>query len=206
MLYFHAQFRRENPTKLQQDYEILPRVEGRGRYLGANIGAIPDTDRWSRSWWGEGEVKIFLDGDGDLPTLAGTGTEDYIGTGWGQGQYAHLYQGCTVADEKQFRYCFYRLHVPDPVYFRKDVRVTIQQIGYSAGHHTEDLKKKGAAVYRAGPGRKQIDFEKEKFAGLFEREDDWSSCAYFYLDRPTSELSTLVPVEQRVAGLKKADE
>ena len=72
--YFHAHFRRENPTQLQKDYEILPKVAGRGRYLGANIGVIPNTGRWSCAWWGEGEVKIYLDGDTDLPTLCGTGT------------------------------------------------------------------------------------------------------------------------------------
>src|SRR5689334_15514685 len=92
-LYFHAHFRRENPTTLQRDYEILPRVAGRGRYLGANLGVIVDGHRYGATWWGEGEVKIYLDGDRERPTLNGTGTEDYIGTGYGQGAYAHRFQG-----------------------------------------------------------------------------------------------------------------
>ena len=55
-------------------------MKGRGRYLGANIGVIADRERYGQTWWGEGEVKVYLDGDTELPTLCGTGTEDYIGT------------------------------------------------------------------------------------------------------------------------------
>lgn len=90
-LYFHAHYQRENPTMIQKDYEILPRVEGRGRYLGANIGVIVNTKEYFNTWWGEGEVKMYLDGDANFPTIAGTGTEDYIGTAWGQGKFANLY-------------------------------------------------------------------------------------------------------------------
>ncbi len=70
-LYFHAVFRRESPTKLQHDYELLPQVKGRGRYLGVNVGVIVDGKRYGKNWWGEGEVKIYLDGDGELPTALG---------------------------------------------------------------------------------------------------------------------------------------
>ena len=83
-------------TTLGKDFEILPTVKGKGRFLGMNMGIITDP-LYQNSWWGEGEVKIYLDGDSDLPTLNGTGTEDYIGTGWGQGLFTHLYQGCLVA-------------------------------------------------------------------------------------------------------------
>lgn len=152
-LYFHAHFRRENPTTLQSDYEILPRVAGRGRYLGTNIGVIVNA-RYGTTWWGEGEVKIYLDGDRDLPTLAGTGTEDYIGTGYGQGAYSHLYQGAPIADQDKRRYAFYRLHVNDPVYFRKEVRVTIQQIGFVWSNDGKPDKPVTPPLYAAGPGRK----------------------------------------------------
>jgi hypothetical protein len=84
-------------------------------------------------------VKIFLDGDAELPTMAGTGTEDYVGTAWGQGQYAHLYQGSPIADEGRMQWAFYRYHVPDPVWFRKDVRVTVQQIGFLADHRRANV-------------------------------------------------------------------
>lgn len=197
-LYFHAHWRRENPTTVQRDYEILPRVAGRGRYLGTNVGVIVDRETYSTTWWGEGEVKIYLDGDTDFPTIAGTGTEDYIGTAWGQGRFAHLYQGSPVADEQNFRWCFYRYHVVDPVYFQRDVRVTMQQIGYLADHSRGALVRTGRKIYRAGPGRVEKDLRED---GKFERADDWSSCAYFYLDRPENNLPPLDAAEKRMAGL-----
>jgi hypothetical protein len=198
MLYFHAHWRRENPTVLQRDYEILPRVEGQGRYLGTNIGVIVDQNTYFNTWWGEGEVKIYLDGDTQFPTIAGTGTEDYIGTAWGQGQYANLYQGSPVADERAMRWCFYRYHVLDPIYFRRDVRVTMQQIGYVADHSRGGFVRTGRRIYRAGPGLVEKDLKED---GKFERQDDWSSCAYFYLNRPENNLPALESAEKRMAGL-----
>lgn len=197
-LYFHAHYRRENPTRTQQDYELLPRVEGRGRYLGVNVGVIVNRKTYFNTWWGEGEVKVYLDGDREFPTLSGTGAEDYVGTAWGQGSYAHLYQGSPVADEQNMRWCFYRYHIPDPVYFRRDVRVTIQQIGYLAPHSRGDIVTSNRKLYRAGPGLVEMDTSKD---GKFEREDDYSSCAYFYLDRPENDLPPLDAVGKRIEGL-----
>jgi len=198
MLYFHAHYRRENPTTIQKDYEILPRIEGRGRYLGTNIGVIVNTKEYFNTWWGEGEVKIYLDGDRELPTIAGTGTEDYIGTAWGQGKFANLYQGSPVADENAKRWSFYRYHVVDPIYFYRDARITMQQIGYLAPHSREDIIKNNRTLYRAGPGLVPMDTSKE---GKFERSDDWSSTVYFYLDKPANNLPLIDSVEKRVAGL-----
>jgi len=199
MLYFHAHWRRENPTRRERDYEILPRVSGKGRYLGANIGVAVDKDQYFNTWWGEGEVKIYLDGDRELPTLAGTGAEDYVGTAWGQGEYAHLYQGSPVADERAMQWAFYRYHVPDPVWFRQDVRVTIQQIGYLADHSRGGIARTGRRLVRAGEGDVPMDITKD---GKFERSDDYSSVAYFYLDRPENGLPALAPVAERVEGLR----
>lgn len=202
-LYFHAHWRRENPTTLQRDFEILPRVRGRGRYLGCVLGVIADMETYFASWWGEGEVKIFLDGDEAYPTLCGTGTEDYIGTGWGQGPFSNLYQGCNYADGIKNWWGFYRLHVPDPVYFRQDCRVTIQQIGCWAPEHRRQMHEAGKPIYKAGPGLMEVDLSPDGGApayGIFERQDDWSACAYFYLDRPANNLPPLAPVEQRLAG------
>jgi hypothetical protein len=198
VLYFHAHYRRENPTRIQKDYEILPRVAGKGRYLGTNIGVIVNTGEYFNTWWGEGEIKIYLDGDRDFPTLAGTGTEDYIGTAWGQGQFAHLYQGSPVADERAMRWCFYRYHIPDPVYFQKDVRVTMQQIGYLADHSRGGIIREKHKLYNAAPGLTEKDATQD---GKFERSDDWSSCAYFYLDKPENNLPPLDSVEKRIQGL-----
>jgi len=91
-LYFHAFWQRNQKTELGKDFEILPQVQGRGRFLGTNIGVIEDS-LYEGSWWGEGEVKMYLDGDTEYPTIAGTGTEDYIGTAYGQGKFNHMHQG-----------------------------------------------------------------------------------------------------------------
>ncbi len=196
--YFHAAWRRERPTTLQRDFEILPRVAGRGRYLGASVGVRTDRTTYFNTWFGEGEAKVYVDGDSALPTMAGTGTEDYIGTAWGQGPFAHLYQGSPVADDNRGVFAFYRLHVPDPVWFHRDVRVTMQQIGYLTDYSRGAVTRTGARLFRAGPGRVPMNTAVD---GKFERADDWSACAYFYLDRPENGLPRLAPVAERVAGL-----
>jgi len=127
-LYFHSFWRRENYTTLRQDMTILPRVTGRGRFLGCHLG-VRQHPGCTNFWWGEGEVKGYLDGDQEHPTLCGTGTEDYIGDGYGQGLFNHLYQGNLFVADKQAAFGFYRLHIPDPVYFHKNIRVTIQVMG-----------------------------------------------------------------------------
>lgn len=78
-LYFHAHFQHQAPTTLQKDFEILPHVEGRGRYLGTSVGVRANRELYGNKWWGEGEVKIYLDGDREFPALVNTGIEDYIG-------------------------------------------------------------------------------------------------------------------------------
>ena len=196
-LYFHAHFQHQNPTKMQQDFEILPRVSGKGRYLGATLEVQADKELYLDRWWGEGEVRIYLDGDRDWPTLAGTGTEDYVGTSWGiRGQYANLYHGSSFVDPDKMRYCFYRYHIPDPVYFKSDIRVTAQQIGLVA--NDDPLYKTGVRIYQAGPGL--VERKKGSF-GLFERQDEWAAVAYFYLDNPEDELPPIEPAAERMKGL-----
>lgn len=184
VLYFHALYRRENPTLMRSDFEILPKLEGAGRFLGTNISVIADTKTYFKSWWGEGEVKAFLDGDTDHATLCGTGTEDYIGTGWGQGQYAQMYQGCQIADYEKMQYAFYRFHVPDPVYFRSDIRITIQQIGCWDPATMPQIHGSGTQLVHGGDSVDMVAGVAANAYGLYERQDDWSSVAYFYLDRP----------------------
>jgi hypothetical protein len=207
--YFHAHWRRERPTTMGRDFEFLPRVTGRGRFLGVNVGVIPDTATYPASWWwGEGEVKFYLDGDTTHPTLCGTGSEDYIGTAWGQGKFANLYQGCPLADRESWRYSFYRLHIPDPVYFHSDLRVTMQQLGGCGPNESLEMLKSGQQLMYSG---QPIDYRQRiknflddvPFGGysLIDRQDDWSSCAYFYLDRPENGLPALAPVAERIAGL-----
>ncbi len=204
--YFHAHFRRERPTTLRRDFEILPCVEGRGRYIGATMGVIADTKRYGKTWWGEGEVKIFLDGDGEFPTLCGTGTEDYICTAWGQGQFAFQWYGCPLADRENSHFGFYRFHGPDPIHFQQHVRITIHQIGWALHSELiEILRATGESqVVLPGDGGQVLratDKVTPNVGGLFERQDDWSATAYFYLDRPTSNLPPIAPYSDRVAGL-----
>jgi hypothetical protein len=202
VLYFHAWFNRENPTQLRRDYTILPQVAGHGRFLGVNLGVIADQKQFFQSWWGEGEVKVYLDGDAANPTLCGTGSEDYTGTAWGLGAFSHPYQGCTYANADKQSFCFYRYHVPDPIYFHSGVRVTIQQIGC--------WDPKSVFAFRAArfsptwtETGKPVNWDDPKLApyGIFERQDDVSSCAYFYLDRPDNDLPPLMSVGDRSRGL-----
>jgi hypothetical protein len=123
----HVLFRRENPTTLKQDFELLPKREARGRFIGSVIGIRS----MEPSWWGEGEIKAYLDGDKEFPTICGTGSEDYVGLSWGVQQTPFLYNGCSL-DEKGF-VCMYRWHLPDPIVWKKDGRITIQQIGWKNG-------------------------------------------------------------------------
>jgi hypothetical protein len=219
-LYFHACYRRENPTTQGRDYEILPLVKGRGRFLGSTMGVIVNRSMYARSWWGEGEVKVHIDGDGPFPTLCGTGTEDYIGTAWGLGRYAGLEQGCPLAEHSAGQYWFYRHHVSDPVYFSRDIRVTIQQIGFLgpepfAEENAKYYRERGTTIRLAGTaegtlGRPRAEGSQPEARTnpyvIFEREDDWSSCAWLYLDTPTSTLPALPPAEQRTAGLLQVSE
>lgn len=183
--YFHAQFRRENPTKLKQDYTIIDGIKGRGKYVGTYMA-------WtslSRYWYGEGEVKFYLDGDRDWPTICGTGTEDYFGGAWGFVKYdngnpvqeqtystpfmgfphfqvtdntrSHIYDGAACPMRG-----FYRWHILDPILFEEDLRVTVQQIGHDG-------------------------------KALFERSDDVSSVCYWYQTEPHQAFPALPDVLER---------
>jgi hypothetical protein len=143
--YFHAQFRRSNPLPYLTDHVILDGVRGRGQYVGTYIA-------WgvnNSGWWGEGEVKFFLDGDADFPTICGTGTEDYfLGAYNFDGglldpsmevryrEFTTPYSGLPQVIRpdgtynSQQRFGMYRWHITDPVRFRQELRVTIQALGW----------------------------------------------------------------------------
>lgn len=204
--YFHAHFNHENPTTQRKDFEILPKVTGKGRFLGCCIGVNVNMKDNGEMWWGEGEFKAYIDGDTDNPTLCGTGTEDYISTGYGMGLYSHLWHGCTVADFDKGQYAFYRLHGPDPIYFDKDLRATIQQIGcYGKADMIGHLETHPDVTFLAtGDGKTKLTVE-NVLAGpeyaAFERVDDWCATAYFYLNSPVDDLPSIEPYEKRIAGL-----
>ena len=217
LLYFHAYWNRELKTELGKDFTILPKVEGKGRFLGTNIGIFTDK-RYENTWWGEGEVKIYLDGDTDLPTLAGSGTEDYVGTAYGQGTYNHQYQGSLVADAEEGAYAFYRYHIPDPIYFYNDIKVTIQQMGGAPKAKVRALVNENGAELIPVTVDKAPNFVRllemknppklndEDFPDgwtNFYRSDDVSATAYFYLNKPSNDLPQLQPVEVRVKDIVK---
>jgi hypothetical protein len=141
--YFHAQFRRTNPLPYKSDYTILDGVKGKGQYVGTYLA-------WgvnNNGWWGEGEIKFYMDGDTGYPTICGTGTEDYFcGSYDFEDPYTHdRYVSFTTPytgfheirrDELykcQKRFGMYRWHITDPIRFEKDLKVTIQALGWREG-------------------------------------------------------------------------
>jgi hypothetical protein len=124
----HVLFRRENPTTLKQDFVLLPQRKNKGRFMGTVIGIRNLTPG---QWWGEGEIKVYMDGDTDFPTICGTGSEDYVCLSYGMQQTPYLYNGCSL-DDKSF-VSMYRWHLPDPISWRKGCRITIQQIAWRNG-------------------------------------------------------------------------
>ena len=167
--YFHAQYRRTNPLPYKEDYTILDGVKGKGQYVGTYMF-------WgvnNNGWWGEGEIKFFMDGDREYPTICGTGTEDYFCGAYDfevdgvYRPYCTPYAGLSKitntdgAYKTQQRFSMYRWHITDPVYFDTDLKVTIQALGWRSGGRYLPL------------------------------QDDISSVAYWYQDKPVSSGSVL---------------
>jgi hypothetical protein len=163
--YLHCQFHRSNPLAPGALHPILDRVQGAGKYVGTYIA-------WGANhpgWWGEGEVKFYLDGDEEFPTICGTGTEDYFGGAWnfdvpgdGYTSYSTPFLGLHQVlrpdglYRSQQRFGMYRWHLPDPIHFQNDLRVDIQALGWMSRGRYRPL------------------------------HDDIASTAVFYLDRPAA--------------------
>ncbi len=165
--YFHAQFRRQNPVPYKEVYTILDGVRGKGQYVGTYL-------LWGSNnsgWWGEGEIKFYLDGDREFPTICGTGTEDYFCGAYnfddnGYKDFSTPYSGMAMIRPdglycSQSRFSMYRWHITDPIYFSTDLKVTIQALGWRGGH---------------------------KYLPL---QDDISSVAFWYQDKPATEMLPL---------------
>ena len=184
--YFHAQYRRQRTTQLKQDYVILDQVQGSGQYVGTYMAHTA----LERYWYGEGELKFFLDGDQEYPTICGTGLEDYFGGGFGfvvdqrketlaeETLYQTPFLGFHYFSQKEPHHSwrfegacppmrsFYRFHIMDPIRFAQNLKVTAQQIGICN-------------------------------RGLFERQDDISTVAYWYQTEPHGAFPVLPPKEYR---------
>ncbi len=152
--YFHARFRRTNPLPYKEVYTIADGIRGRGHYVGTAMA-------WgvnSNGWWGEGEIKFYMDGDGDFPTICGTGTEDYFGGAYDwdvDGEYVtysapfmgmHLVIQPDGLYRSQQRFAMYRWHVMDPVRFERDLRVD------DSGPRGPRRRTLGGAARRYGVG------------------------------------------------------
>jgi hypothetical protein len=152
--YFHAQFRRVNPVPYQGVYTLLDGVKGAGQYVGTYL-AVGVTNN---GWWGEGEIKFYLDGDGNFPTICGTGTEDYFGGSYDWDVDGHYVTYTTPylgmhqvirpdgLYQSQQRFAAYRWHIPDPVRFERDLRVTLQMLGWRSGERYLPLQCDAASV------------------------------------------------------------
>lgn len=172
--YLHAQWRRNNPLPAMQVHTLLDGVRGQGHYVGTYLAVGSNNN----GWWGEGEIKFYIDGDGTFPTICGTGTEDYFGGAWNweqiKGQYS-LYSTPFLGMHQliqpdglyisQQRFGMYRWHVMDPIRFQQDLRVTIQDLGWRA-------PLEGQARY-------------------LPRQDDIASTSYWYQAEPHAPFPVL---------------
>jgi D-arabinan exo alpha-(1,3)/(1,5)-arabinofuranosidase (non-reducing end) len=173
--YFHAEYRQENPLKQKGLYTILDGVKGHGQYVGTYLA----WEVHSPGWWGEGEVKFYIDGDTKFPTICGTGTEDYFCGSYNfENHETHRYQTFStpytglaqVLPPNEIykagqRFGLYRWHIPDPVRFNKDLKVTIQALGWKSN-------------------------------GTYLREEDnISSVAYWYQKEPHNPFPKLPPAD-----------
>jgi len=141
--YFHAQFRRVNPLPYKEVYTLVDGIKGKGHYVGTYMAWGVHTN----GWWGEGEIKFYIDGDKAFPTINGTGTEDYFCGSYNfENQEKHQYEEFTTPYSglaqvikpdglyrSQQRFGLYRWHIMDPVRFENDLKVTIQALGWRVG-------------------------------------------------------------------------
>lgn len=155
--YFHAHWRRTNPVQYGEDYTLIDGIEGRGQFVGCFVA-------WQQNnagWWGEGELKFFMDGDEEFPTICGTGTEDYFGGAWcfldvdenGKEQavdysapYLGFKQVANRSGDAGARMTMYRFHVLDPIFFETDLRVTMQALGWRSEYRYLPLQDDIASV------------------------------------------------------------
>ena len=164
----HAQWRRAVTTRECPDYLIVDGVQGQGHYVGTFLAWT----QMSNGWWGEGEIKFFIDGDTDYPTICGTGTEDYFCGAWGFGgeTYSTPFLGYPLYRKEPGevpRHGLYRWHVLDPIRFKSDLKATIQALGWWPGGKFQPLT------------------------------DDIASVAYWYQAEPHAAFPAMPPVHER---------
>jgi hypothetical protein len=145
--YFHAQWRRSLTTREYPEHVLVDGVEGKGHYVGTFLAWT----QLSNGWWGEGEIKFYMDGDTTFPTICGTGTEDYFCGAWGFGgeTYSTPFLGYPLYRKESGetpRHGLYRWHVLDPIRFKQDLKVTMQALGWWPNGKFEPLTDDIASV------------------------------------------------------------
>ena len=188
--YLHAAFRRENPTTMGRDFVVAADLSGPGRYLGCCVG-IRVLDEGM--WYGEGECKIYRDGDTTHPTICGTGLEDYVGSAWGMGPHHAPYGGCTVEVRSPDAVGplaqpdlvgFYRWHVVDPVMFERELHVTLQQLGAIVVAPGDDEARRRWEESGRLAGNGWTPVGGGALFGIVERADDYCATAFTYCAEP----------------------
>lgn len=176
--YLHAAWRRTRPIPYKGIHTLIDGIRGHGQYVGTYIA-------WQTNhmgWWGEGEVKFYIDGDAEFPTICGTGTEDYFGGAWDfeqpQGEYCGYstpFLGLSQIIRpdglyrSQQRFGMYRWHVPDPVRFEENLRVTIQALGWRADGRYLPLQDDVASVafwYQTEPHAPPLPLPEQDFVDV----------------------------------------
>lgn len=143
---FHAQWRIGMTTREYPEHVILDGIKGNGQYVGTYLAWVQMSD----GWWGEGEIKFFMDGDKEDPTICGTGTEDYFCGAWGFGDtFTGPYTGYPLwqkEGERVPKHGLYRWHIMDPIRFHSDLKVTMQALGWWPGGKFQPLTDEIASV------------------------------------------------------------
>lgn len=168
-MYFHAQWNRENPAEYKKEYTVADKIIGKGKYAGIYIAWQPN----SNGWWGEGEMKFFIDGDSKYPSICGTGTEDYFGGAWcfdeGKGEYStystpflgfHQVIKPDGMYKCNLRMGMYRWHILDSITFNKNLKITLQLLGWRSGERLLPLKDDIASTLYWYQTEPHIEFKK----------------------------------------------
>lgn len=162
---FHAKWHRSTTRRESPEHVIIDGIRGQGHYVGTFIA----WEQLSNGWWGEGEVKFYIDGDTTNPTICGTGTEDYFGGAWGfEDTFSTPFLGYPYSRKEQGeipKHSMYRWHVPDPVRFASSLRVTVQALGWWPTGKYQPLNDDIASVaywYQSEPHAAQPPIQERK--------------------------------------------
>lgn len=170
VMYFHARYHQEYPPVMGEPYTVF-----KGRGNGHYVGTVLSSQNAIGHWFGEGDDYFYIDGE-EIPSISGTGTEDYFNEAWNMRVHSSLYTGCTVFEPRapDARVTAYRWHIPDPIIFNESLKFEIERRGYV-------MNSKGEVVSHSGP-----------------RPDYWSSVSFWYQDAIAEPWCEFPAFEDRV--------